>query len=385
MTLSRILGPNGAWTRRRFLKGVALSAGAFGWDWRDRTLLAGDSLDTLLEPIRRQYSLPGMTAAFARNEEAITLGVSGVRKNGSPERVEPEDLFHIGSNTKSMTATIVATLVEEGFLSWDTTLADAFPDLLDTMQPAYYPVTVRQLLSHRSGITDLAIFHDRAWTLEGPLPEQRRTMVEMVLSQRPTDPPATRYIYSNWGYVTAGAIAEQATGQAWEDLITERLFGPLEMDSAGFGAPGTPDRVDQPWGHRSPTCVPVPPGRFADNPPVYGPAGTVRCSLRDFAIYGLLHVRGALGEKGLLLTPESFQTLHRDWYSQGYALGWSLADRDWAGGRALTHAGSNTYWYHLTWLAPARNAVFVAAANCAENAFAACDSAVGAMIQRYLS
>jgi CubicO group peptidase (beta-lactamase class C family) len=370
-------------SRRGFLKSLTAGALAYHWVFQSQPMLAGDTLEGLLEPIRRQYSLPALAGMFGQGDNVVALGAVGRRQALSTIPVQPDDLFHIGSNTKSMTATLIAMLVEAGYLSWQTTIADVFSDL--TIQPDYNEVTVLQLLSHRSGITDLDSFHQRAWTLTGPLPDQRYTMAGMVLGQRPQIPPGSQYRYSNWGYIMAGTIAEQVTGEAWEDLITEWLFAPLGMDRAGFGAPGTPGMVDQPWGHSGTNCQPVSPGRFADNPPVYGPAGTVHCSLSDYFLYGQLHVSGGRGQTGLLLTPESFQTLHRDWYNQGYALGWGLADRTWAGGRALSHAGSNTYWYHLVWLAPARDAVLVAATNCSANAFQACDSVIAGMINRYLS
>lgn len=63
-------------------------------------------------------------------------------------------------------------------------------------------------------------------------------------------------------------------------------------------------------------------------------------------------IRSAQGETGLLLKPESFEALYRDWFGQNYALGWGLASRSWANGPALWHNGSNTYWYALIWVAP---------------------------------
>ncbi len=357
---------------------------SFSWAFPEYIFADQDDLTGLLAPIRQRYGIPALAAAFGRDGVVSAIGAVGVRKRGSPELVQTDDLFHIGSNTKSMTATMIATLVEDGILTWQTTLADAFPDLLDSILPDYYPVDLITLLSHRSGIADLPAFHDQAWTLDGPLPAQRLTMLQTVLNHSPADPPGTQYRYSNWGYVMAGTIAEHATGQAWEDLIQQRLFNPLGLQSAGFGAPGSADIVDQPWGHSGPSYDPVTPGRFADNPPVYGPAGTVHCSLTDFVNYGIMHARGENGEPGLLLTPDSFQTLHRDWFNQFYALGWGLADRDWAGGRALTHNGSNTYWYHTVWIAPARNAVLLTATNCGVNGFEACDAAAGALVGRYL-
>ena len=372
-------------SRRAFLKRVTAGALALGWALHPRQAFAGDDLSDLLEPIRQRYHVPALAAAFGTADGLVGLGAVGLRKADDNVPVQTDDKFHIGSNTKSMTATLIATLVEDGYLSWDTTIADVYPELVGTIQPDYTDVSLLMLLSHRSGIADLSSFHDMAWTLHGPLPEQRYTMVQVVLGQPPAAPPGSAYIYSNWGYVLAGAMAEQVTGEAWEDLVTERLFVPLGMDSVGFGAPGTPGQVDEPWGHSGSNYVPVPPGPNADNPPVYGPAARVHCTLSDFAQYGFLHGDGDQGVTGLLLTPDSFQTLHTDWYNQGYALGWAVTDRSWGGGRVLNHQGSNTYWYHDTWLAPARNAVLIAATNCGANGFAACDAALAALVGRYLS
>lgn len=343
-----------------------------------------DDLTELLAPIAQQYNLPALAAAFARDGNLVGIGATGVRKRGSTELAQTSDLFHIGSNTKSMTATLLGLLVEDGTLTWQTTIADVFPDLLGTILPDYHQVNLIALLSHRAGIEDLAIFHARAQQLQGPLPDQRQTMVKMVLAQSPADPPETTYRYSNWTYVVAGAIAERLTGRAWEDLMQDRVFDPLALQTAGFGAPRSSETVDQPWGHRGLRADPVPPGPLADNPPVYGPAGTVHCSLADTITYGNQHARGENGESGLLLTPDTFHALHRDWYGQEYALGWGLEHRDWAGGNALTHTGSNTYWFHDLWIAPKRNTVLVSASNCGYG-FEGCDAAVAAMIQQYLS
>ena len=111
--------------------------------------------------------------------------------------------------------------------------------------------------------------------------------------------------------------------------------------------------------------------------------------MSDWARYASLHLLEAQGEQGLLLKPESFQQLHKDWYQQGYALGWAWAQRPWASGYALQHNGSNTLWYADIWIAPQRNAALLAATNTADCpsagiGFKACDAAIAAMITRYL-
>ena len=93
----------------------------------------------------------------------------------------------------------------------------------------------------------------------------------------------------------AGYIVERTTGKSWDESIRELLFVPLGMTTAGFGSPGTPDRVDQPRGHDGKN-KPVPPGPDGDNPPIIGVAGAVHMSLPDWAKYLQLHLRGAKGD-----------------------------------------------------------------------------------------
>ncbi len=376
-------------TRRTLLKYAVASACSLGASPALLRAVASaqgvESLDEILEPVRATHAVPALTAAFIRGSDLVALGAIGVRRAGSTDRVQPTDRWHVGSCTKSMTATLLAMLVEQGKLSWNTTIGETFPDLAGRIHPGFQKVTLLQLLSHRSGLPDDRTPDSTIWpkvrALTGPMRQQRRDLIALVLSRAPVVEPGSRMLYSNYGYTIVGAFAEQVTGQEWESLTRQMLFQPLGMGSAGFGPPG----LAQPWGHTRADCQPVAPGPDADNPPVIGPAGTVHCSMGDWARYAALHLRGAQGEAGLLLKPESFQRLQTDEYKQGYALGWAVAQRNWAGGVALNHTGSNTLWYADLWIAFAKNVAFLAASNCgSESGFRACDSAVAALIRKYL-
>ena len=125
------------------------------------------------------------------------------------------------------------------------------------------------------------------------------------------------------------------------------------------------------------------PGPTADNPPAIAPAGTVHATLGDWGRFVSLHLRGARGEEGEFLPPKAFRRLHTPPEGQTYALGWDTGRRPWAGGRVLTHAGSNTMWYCVTWLAPEKDFAVLVATN-RGNAAAACDEAASALIRRHL-
>ncbi len=338
----------------------------------------------LIAPIVERHGLPGMVAAVVEGKRTAALGAAGVRRRGDAKPVTVDDRFHIGSCTKSMTATLVAMLVEEGKLSWNSTLAAAFPELADKMRPAYRDATLEQLLTHRAGTPGELVGRPLWGKLrlhQGTPTEARRLLLEGVVTQEPVHEPGTAFLYSNAGYAIAGHMAERVTGRAWEDLLRARLFEPLGMSTAGFGAPGTKDRLDEPRGHRA-TGRPVEPGPFADNPAAIGPAGTAHCAIGDWAKYITLHLRGARGD-AKLLEPATFCKLHTPLGEEHrYAMGWGVVERAWDGGDVLTHAGSNTMWFAVAWLAPRRDfAVLVAANQGGDDAAKACDEAAAALIR----
>jgi CubicO group peptidase (beta-lactamase class C family) len=184
----------------------------------------------------------------------------------------------------------------------------------------------------------------------------------------------------------AGAMLEKVSGRPWEELVRERIFNPLGMTSSGFGVPATPRYLDEPWGHnlQSNIVTPIQPGIAADNPTGNGPAGAIHASLLDLAQYLKLHLEGSQG-RSELNSVAGFTKLHTTPAGQAYAMGWNVVPRDWAGGNALNHAGSNTQWYTVIWIAPARGFAVVANTNFGdENGRLGTDAVVGAVIQRYL-
>jgi CubicO group peptidase (beta-lactamase class C family) len=348
-------------------------------------------LAAALGPIRVRFGLPALAAGVYDADSALAEGAVGLRALGQPDApVTVDDRWHLGSDTKAMTATLLARLVERAALRWDTTLAEAFPAEAAAMVPAYRAVTLEQLLQHRGGVVGDLLAHpaiwNALWTSRAPLIEQRRAFVAQVLALPAA--PVGSYLYSNAGYMLVGAAIERATGQSWEDLMRAEVFAPLHMDSCGFGAPATVDTTDAPWGHRTAgtTHTPVAPGPAADNPPAVGPAGTVHCTLRDWARFAQMHLRGANGVATPYLRAESFNRLHTAPANGDYALGWGVASRPWAGALpALTHQGSNTMFLCSMWVVPSRGRVLLVAMNAADTrAIAAIEATLGAVIAEWV-
>jgi CubicO group peptidase (beta-lactamase class C family) len=318
----------------------------------------------LLVPIIQKHDVPGMAAAVVRNGETVALGVAGVRTRGKPDKIAAADRFHIGSDTKAMTAMLCGILVDEGKLKWGQTLGETFPELKKSMHPQYHAVTLEQLLTNRGGAPgDLA--KDELWgkllNHKGTPTSARRLLLQGVTSQPPEAPPGEKYIYSNAGFSMAGHMAEKVTGKSWEALMREKIFRPLGMTTAGFGAPGKRAKNDQPRGHKA-DGSPVEPGPGADNPVAIGPAGIVHCSIADWAKFAASNLPSA---KTQLVKPETLKKLHTPVPgAPKYAMGWIISDRQpWAGGPSLTHAGSNTMWLAVAWLAPAKDFAVLVACN----------------------
>ena len=347
-----------------------------------------DPTSEMLEAVRLKHEFPALAAAVVVDGKLVTANAVGFRKRGGPEAVTVNDKFHLGSVTKSMTSTIAAMLVEQGKIEWTTTIGDSFDDHGAEIHADYRDVTLEQLLAHRGGAPGNAPrdLWSQAWRASGPPHKQRMEFVKGLLARKPETKPGTKKAYSNQGYAIAGVMLENATGEAWEDLMRSMLFEPLGMSTAGFGAPATVGEVDQPWGHSKKPLTgitPVPPGPRADNPPAIGPAGTVHCSLPDLAKYVMFHLSGEQGTSELLRA-ESFKKLHTS-AGDEYALGWSVLERPWAGGRALMHNGSNTMFYVVVWMAPDRNSAVIVATNAGGSnvSFYGCDEVAGNLIREH--
>jgi CubicO group peptidase (beta-lactamase class C family) len=336
-------------------------------------------VSALLAPIVAKNNVPGMAAAVVSKGETVALGVAGVRTRGKPDKVAAADRFHIGSDTKAMTAMLCGILVDEGKLKWDQTLGETFPELKKSMHPQYQAVTLQQLLTNRSGATgelEKDPLWGKLWQHRGTPTSARRLILEQVTAKPPSAKPGEKFIYSNAGFTIAGHMAEKVTGKSWEDLLREKIFRPLGMTTAGFGPPGTRGKNDQPRGHEA-NGSPVEPGPKADNPVAIGPAGIVHCSIGDWAKFVAANLPSA---KTKLVKPETLKKLHTPATGEPkYAMGWRIDEgQPWAGGPALTHAGSNTIWLAVAWLAPEKDFAVIVVCNQAHDK--ACNDAVLALI-----
>jgi len=300
---------------------------------------------------------PGAVVMLIQNDHQ-QIAVAGLRLSTGEAAIEESDAWHLGSNTKAMTAVLAARLVERGLIDWDATIGDTLGDDFDRIDPVLTEATLADLLQHRSGmkantgrVTSLAMSG-----LFGARDAQadRHTYLRDLLR----NPAGARgdFLYSNAGYVAAAMMLEAVSGQSWEDLIQTEVFDALELVSAGFGPP----QGDNPQGHRTGLgrLAPVGTNAGADNPPAMNPAGRVHMSMPDYAIFLQLVLAGARSEENDCLSRDSWQTLLTPPDGSDYAMGWGVnADG------SLRHAGSNTMWFVQAVIWPQQGRIAVAGVN----------------------
>jgi D-alanyl-D-alanine carboxypeptidase len=326
-----------------------------------RAQVSASVLDDDLAAILKSSGAPALAAIVFTPDAVLYQGAAGRRRADKPDLVTKDDQWHLGSNTKAMTATLYARFVEQGRAKWGAKVPELFPGV--PFDPSWKDITVEDLMHHRSGMKVGPKF-----TLDPKFPigvavlgddlaaaRERAEFARLVLAVKQEGTYGT-FEYSNGNYMLVGAALERIAGVPWETIIQRELFQPLGMTSAGFGAP----RGAQPWGHREGKAID--PTGLSDNPPVLGPAGTVHAALQDYIKFTRLF----LTDGGGLLTPDSVRRILTPGPGEGmpYGLGWAaMPGFPWAAGPLVTHDGSNTFWYVTARLSPARKLGIVAASN----------------------
>ena len=360
-------------TRRALLGGFAALPFADAFPAVARVHQHDAAAEAALDAVFAEAAPPALAAGIVRREGLGWSAVRGVRRAGSEVLATTEDRWHLGSNTKAMTAAVFGRLVDQGHARWAMPLAEALPQL--TIDPGWSAITLDDLMHHRAGLLDGPLVN-QAWLMaahgdQRPLPEQRAEFAARALAAPPTGPVGA-FAYGNGNYMVLGAAIEAITGQAWEAVMAAELFAPLGLTSAGFGPP----RGEAPWGHRG--GVGVDPAGLADNPRALGPAGTAHMSMADYARFVGAMMGGSpdwLTEatRRHLLTPATGAP-------PAYAAGWGVGTAPWGGvnrpGPTITHNGSNTMWFATVLAAPERGIGFIALSNDGVAGQRACQSLI---------
>ncbi len=181
-------------------------------------------LTKLIVHLRKETDLVGLAAMVMIDGQVVASAADGERKKGNGVWLEIGDQWHLGGISKSITATMIARLVESGQLRWSDTVGKIFPEA--SVHEDWKPVTLKQLLTDTAGAP--LNFPKEVWLQRPALgPEctqARREAVLNVIADKPAYPAGKKHAYSNVGYTIAGAMAEKVTGATWEDLVKREVF-----------------------------------------------------------------------------------------------------------------------------------------------------------------
>ena len=306
------------------------------------------TLTGLVPAMRASAGLPALGVAVVDADGTETVVVDGVRDIRFEVAVQTTDLFHYGSITKPMTASIAARLVDRGEIAFETTIAETLPEL--EIHTAFEEVTLEQLLQHRAGVEPLledSPKREARWRAAGEQPRlQRLALAVELLAVAPAFTPGTTMQYSNAGYTVAAAMMEAVTGSSWEELISAEVFEPLGLSSCGIGWPATESRPDQPRGHwpgpRTQELAGYEVGPFI------APAGNVHGSVLDLARFGRAH---AVNDGSWIESATAARMMRLPEATANYSMG--FMHEEMAGRPVVLHAGSAGTFFALLVLDPA--------------------------------
>jgi CubicO group peptidase (beta-lactamase class C family) len=324
-----------------------------------------DELRLLLDKARAQHDVPALAAGIVRAGRESLVAVVGVRKRGTDLAATAADQWHLGSNTKPLTALLTALLIDRGLLDWDTPLELIFPDYAATWSADVKKIRPAHLLTHTSGLPPLGpLFAFLIARSQGSPVKERERIVRSLDAVKLTAKPGEKYEYSNLGYVLLGAIIDQRGKAPWEEQLESKVFKPLGIKQWGLGPLDQKEALAHPWPHQS-NGKPIPPDGIMDNPPVMNSAGRVRLSAADYDRFLVQILKLARGEPGLLKHATAQKLFTNPFPVSPHSLAGWLAFRKEPGanGLILGHDGSNTFNYCTAVILPDQNLAFCVLAN----------------------
>ncbi|WP_298222541.1 serine hydrolase domain-containing protein [Flavobacterium sp.] len=293
------------------------------------------------DSIRRVYNIPEINYAVIDSKSTLEIAALGHHSINLSDTATLNDRFHIGSNTKAMTAFIIAKYVEKRKLKWTTKFFDLFPEWKTKSKPEYAAITLQKLLSHQAGIQPFQGEDDpEIPDFKGTNPEKRKQFGKFVLTLEPVKlDEQNLFIYSNAGYTLATLMLEKVTGKSWEQLV-EKVFNQDLKLNVKLSWPENQKQKDT-WGHtfENGKLIPV-PSTVDDHLDYTEPAGNVNIKLKDYIKFIQLNLKGLQGDNNYLKA-DTYKFIHKG--IENYSMGWFNI---YENGKELSvHSGTGAFTY----------------------------------------
>ncbi|RPI58095.1 MAG: serine hydrolase [Chloroflexi bacterium] len=247
------------------------------------------------------WKVPGTAIAVIKNGELAFAEGFGLRNVEANLPVTPDTVFAIGSASKAFTTMSMGVLVDDGRLAWDNPVRDYLPTFRLWDPYATERMTLRDLVTHRSGLPR----HDLMW-YNSPL--SRQELFDCMRYLEPNKDFRTYFQYQNLMYMTAGHLVGQLADSTWEQVVEERIFRPLEMRCSSFSVDDLQRAADfsLPYEEKKGEVRQIP----FRNIDAIGPAGSINSNLVDMANWVLLHVNNGQFKGQQVISPGNLSQMH---------------------------------------------------------------------------
>jgi CubicO group peptidase (beta-lactamase class C family) len=308
--------------------------------------LSSTAIDNLVAKSMKAFNVPGIAVAIIKDGKVIHSKGYGVRSLNGSAKVDENTLFGIASNSKAFTAAALGILIDEGKLTWDTKVREIIPEFKLYSPFVTEEFTVRDLLTHRSGLGlgagDLMFFPDSSdFTIKDVIYNLR--FLKAVSSFR------TKYDYDNNLYIVAGEVVHRLGGKTWEDFIEQRILTPLGMTKSAASFSRLKDKSNVIDAHASVEGKVQVVRR--ENIDIVNAAGGINSSIADLSKWVQLHLAHGVYNGNQKLFSEN---VHEEMWSQqtiipsynpgpynthfrSYGLGFGLSDVK--GYKQVSHTG----------------------------------------------
>lgn len=305
------------------------------------------AIDEYAARMGRDWEVPGFAVAIVKDDKVIFAKGYGVREMNKPEAVDAQTVFAIASNSKAFAAASVAVLVDEGKLSWDDPVTKHLPEFQLSDSYVTRELTIRDLLSHRSGLATFS--GDLLWY---NTTYERAEILRRARYLKPATSFRSRYGYQNIMFLAAGELAARVAGRPWDELVRERFFAPLGMTRTttnintfpALGNVATPhNKLDGKLRKVHYSSVDGAGAAAAINSSVTDMAQWLRLQLADGKFDGkqiisAKQIREMRAPHTIINISEASEKLNPQTNFRAYGLGWSLSD--YHGRKTVGHGGA---------------------------------------------
>lgn len=274
--------------------------------------ISDSKIRQVVEKALLRFNIPGMAVSIVHDGKIIHSQGYGLRHIAGKEKVNDQTLFSIASTTKAFTSAALAILVDEGKFDWDDPVTKYLPDFKMADPWVTREFTVRDLLTHRSGLGrgagDLMLWPE-------PSGFSREEIVHNLRHLKPVTSFRSEYAYDNLLYIVAGEVVAAISGMPWEEFIQSRILNPLNMSCFAGKIPAKSlDNVAAPHGFIAEKIVTIPRNAITGQVKASAAAGGLVCNVRGMATWMLTQLQGGIGPEGKRI----FSEKQRDemWRSQ---------------------------------------------------------------------